>query len=98
MISKIFQFVLGWSNANTTSIFISEDGEVCLAKANGTSHKLELKMFTVDKSFVLGQYFWTIFPLSYDNKPQGLGIQTSGQGANIFLVNDTIIKQDQNDQ
>ena len=53
MISKIFQFVLGWSNANTTSIFISEDGEVCLAKANGTSHKLELKMFTVDKSFVL---------------------------------------------
>ena len=49
MISKIFPFVLGWSNANTTSIFISEDGEVCLTKANGTSHKLGLKMFTADK-------------------------------------------------
>ena len=40
----------------------------------------------MDKSFVLGQYFLTIFPLSYDNKPQGLGIQTLGQGANILLV------------
>ena len=64
MISKIFPFVLGWSNANTISIFISEDGEVCLTKANGTSNKLGLKMFTVDKSFALEQYFETIFPLS----------------------------------
>ena len=86
MISKIFPFVLGWSNANTTSIFILEDGEVCLTKANGTSHKLGLKMFTVDKSFALEQYFGTIFPLSYDKKPKGLGIQTLGQGANILLV------------
>ena len=59
MISEIFQFVFRMVKCKQNLIFISEDGEVCLAK--GRSHNLGLKMFTVDESFVwditFGQFF-----------------------------------------